>query len=52
MTKCSIHDRDALFEFYDYNNGATREWRIPCTTEMVHMPQGNYHDADQMMQTP
>jgi hypothetical protein len=19
---------------------------------MVHMPQGNYHDADQMMQTP
>jgi hypothetical protein len=30
---------------YDYYDGATQGWRIPCTIEMVHMTQCNYHDA-------
>jgi hypothetical protein len=37
---------------YDCNDDATWEWGIPCTTEMMHMPQCNYHDVEQMMHTP
>jgi hypothetical protein len=36
---------------YDYNDGATWGWGIPCTTEMMYMTQCNYHDVDQMMHT-
>jgi hypothetical protein len=37
---------------YDYNDDATWGWGIPCMTKMMHMPQCNYHDVDQMMYTP
>ena len=37
---------------YDWNDGATRGWSVPCTNEMVHMTRCICHDAGPMMHTP